>query len=491
MISPTTTPLIPSKNTSKATNMLHCPCHPTTCYGVATSTTIIHSGKVTPINTSTTQRRWSNPSLTWSLNTTCILPYPQILPTYETVTSNWTHPDNIWHNDNIIDPILICNVNPSIQPPHADHLPIYIELDLPIHKANAFPTCDMCDADFKVINDDLKKLLNKWCPAKEILSKEELNNTVDKLVEAIHEVLEHNVPISKLCLYMKRWWMEELTDLKQVKNKLSKVAFCFRGTLDHPAHTEHKAATWKFSHCVEDSKKKHWSKWLENANTNDIYTSNKYINGELMDFSNTCIPTLKMTDTTTGTEMLAIDNSAKAQTLAKIFFPPPPNDPTIPDTAYPKPLRARYTFTHDNIKDAIKKLSPYKAPEIDGIQNVIIQECSDTIIDHLYYIYCAVFLLNTYPDRWLTTLTIVLYKLGKAVYNVAKSYRPISLLKTLGKLLSTLVAADLAYLMEKYQLLPPMQFRGRAGRCMTDAMHLVTQKIKDTWRRKKWPQFSS
>ena len=112
------------------------------------------------------------------------------------MTSNWTHPDNIWHNDNIIDPILICNVNPSIQPPHADHLPIYIELDLPIHKANAFPTCDMCDADLKVINDDLKKLLNKRCPAKEILSKEELNNTVDKLVEAICEVLEHNVLIS-------------------------------------------------------------------------------------------------------------------------------------------------------------------------------------------------------------------------------------------------------------------------------------------------------
>ena len=282
---------------------------------------------------------------------------PQDIPTYETVKSNWTRPDNVWHNDNIIDPVLICDVNPSIQPPHADHLPIYIELDLPICKADAFPTHDMCDADFKVINDDLKKLLNEWCPAKEILSKEELNNTVDKLVEGIREVLEHNVPISKPCPYMKRWWMKELTDLKWVKNKLSKVAFHFRDTLDHPTHTEHKAAAWRFSCCVEDSKWKHWSKWLENANTNSIYTANKYMNGKLMDFSNTHIPTLKMTDTTTGAKMLAINNSAKSQTLAETFFPPPPNNPTIPDTAYPKPLRARYAFTHDNIKDAIKKLS--------------------------------------------------------------------------------------------------------------------------------------
>ena len=90
-----------------------------------------------------------------------------------------------------------------------------------------------------------------------------------------------------------------------------------------------------------------------------------------------------------------------------------------------------------------------------------------------------------YPDCWLTTLTIFLCKPGKTAYHVAKSYQPIGLLETLGKYLSTLVAADLTYLMEKYQLHPPMQFGGRARRCITDVMHLVTQKIKDAWRRKK------
>ena len=90
-----------------------------------------------------------------------------------------------------------------------------------------------------------------------------------------------------------------------------------------------------------------------------------------------------------------------------------------------------------------------------------------------------------YPDCWLTTLTIFLCKPGKTAYHVAKSYQPIGLLETLGKYLSTLVAADLTYLMEKYQLHPPMQFGGQARRCITDVMHLVTQKIKDAWRRKK------
>ena len=29
---------------------------------------------------------------------------PPDIPTYETVMSNWTHPDNIWHNNNTLNP---------------------------------------------------------------------------------------------------------------------------------------------------------------------------------------------------------------------------------------------------------------------------------------------------------------------------------------------------------------------------------------------------
>lgn len=39
--------------------------------------------------------------------TTILLPG---IPTYEMTTSNWTHPDNIWHNNIPTDPITSCNV---------------------------------------------------------------------------------------------------------------------------------------------------------------------------------------------------------------------------------------------------------------------------------------------------------------------------------------------------------------------------------------------
>lgn len=55
----------------------------------------------------------------------------------------------------------------------------------------------------------------------------------------------------------------------------------------------------------------------------------------------------------------------------------------------------------------------------------------------------------------------------------------------LGKLLSALVAVGLSYIAEKHNLLPPSQFGGRPGRCTTDAMHQVVQKIKDARQAKK------
>ena len=79
----------------------------------------------------------------------------------------------------------------------------------------------------------------------------------------------------------------------------------------------------------------------------------------------------------------------------------------------------------------------------------------------------------------------MLRKAGKTAYNIAKAYCPISLLDTLGKLLSTLVAADISYLAEKHLLLFLTQFGSHPGRCTTNVMHLVTQQIKDAWRSKK------
>ena len=198
-----------------------------------------------------------NPLLNLITEHNMIIALPPDIPTYETVTSNWTCPDNIWRNNNPNDPIITCNVDPYIQPPQADHLPIITKLDLPIQRADAFPTWNMWEADFKEINKQLQTLLQEHCPAKKICTKDELESAVNKLVETIQEVLEVVVPATKPCPYMKHWWTKELTELKQVQQRLSKLSFHFRGTPNHPVHVEYKTTANKLNNRID--------KWKENT----------------------------------------------------------------------------------------------------------------------------------------------------------------------------------------------------------------------------------
>ena len=107
------------------------------------------------------------------------------------------------------------------------------------------------------------------------------------------------------------------------------------------------------------------------------------------------------------------------------------------------------------------------------------------IVDHLFFIFRAVFEHGVYHPWWLELTTLVLQKIGKPAYDVAKAYRPIGLIDTIPKVFSTLCAKHLSYLAEKHAMLLPTQFGGRPGRNTTDAMLLVTHKIKDAWRKGK------
>jgi ribonuclease HI len=126
-----------------------------------------------------------------------------------------------------------------------------------------------------------------------------------------------------------------------------------------------------------------------------------------------------------------------------------------------------------------------KAPGPDGVPNVVLKRCMDVLIDRIYYLFRAIFELETYPDEWKESTTVVLRKPGKPSYEAPKAYRPIALLNTLGKLFSTLVADDLSHFCETRHALPRTQFGGRPSHCTSDSMLLLTQSIKDAWRSKK------
>ena len=137
------------------------------------------------------------------------------------------------------------------------------------------------------------------------------------------------------------------------------------------------------------------------------------------------------------------------------------------------------------IHQVIYTLSPYKALGIDHIPNVVLIKCYNVLIDHLISIFRAIFEHRVCHPWWLKSTTLVLQKIGKPAYEVAKAYCPIGLIDTILKVFSMLCAKHLSYLAENHAMLPLTQFGGRPGRNTMDAMLLVAHKIKDAWRRSK------
>jgi hypothetical protein len=94
------------------------------------------------------------------------------------------------------------------------------------------------------------------------------------------------------------------------------------------------------------------------------------------------------------------------------------------------------------------------------------------------------FKLRVYVDKWKESITCVLRKPGKARYDLPKAYRPIALLNTIAKLITSIVAEEITFLAESQQLLPDTHFGGWLGRTTSDSLHLLTDTIKAAWRKK-------
>jgi len=179
---------------------------------------------------------------------------------------------------------------------------------------------------------------------------------------------------------------------------------------------------------------------------------------------------------------MATSNVEKGTALAKGFFPwkPQTQDPQE-GTVYPKACSKASKVTEEQIQKQLKKLKPYKAPGPDSIPNIVLTKNADLLTKRLLPIYVVMLDKNLQYSPWKMFTTVVLCKPGKPHYDVPKAYQPIVLLNTMWKVLSVIVADQISFLTENYQLLPRNHFGGCPGWTTTDAMHLLTLRIKAAW----------
>ena len=106
-------------------------------------------------------------------------------------------------------------------------------------------------------------------------------------------------------------------------------------------------------------------------------------------------------------------------------------------------------------------------------------------MNRLLTIFQAILKYAIYHDPWKEFTTVVHRKPNKPDYESPKAYRPIALLSTTAKVLTSIVAENLSTIIEQHQLLPKTHFRGRPGRLTSDAIQYLVHKIKSAWREDK------
>ncbi|KAI1829205.1 hypothetical protein DTO027I6_9898 [Penicillium roqueforti] len=180
-------------------------------------------------------------------------------------------------------------------------------------------------------------------------------------------------------------------------------------------------------------------------------------------------PSLKIQDLRSPGKLAeTVDQKAEAFRMA--FFPqPPPAD--LADTVsfqYPQPVEFP-PITLQEIQDAVKTAKAGKAPGEDGIPNSLWHKLIEVsvILRMLGQLFNACVRVGYNPTHFQRSITVVLRKQGKSDYQLAKSYRPVALLNTLGKFLEA------------------THLGGRRGISTDHAIHNMIDRIKTAWGKGK------
>lgn len=148
------------------------------------------------------------------------------------------------------------------------------------------------------------------------------------------------------------------------------------------------------------------------------------------------------------------------------------------------PVDSLDLVTVSEVKLVIKDLHCKKAPGSDGVSNRVLKNLSASLILLLVTIFNSAMANCYFPDLWKIADVIGIHKTGKA-RNLPSSYRPISLLISLGKVYERLLSDRLKKIAYAQGLIPNEQFGFRAQHSCVNQVHRITEYILDGFHRKR------
>ncbi|GBM67276.1 hypothetical protein AVEN_201209-1 [Araneus ventricosus] len=141
-------------------------------------------------------------------------------------------------------------------------------------------------------------------------------------------------------------------------------------------------------------------------------------------------------------------------------------------------------FSQQEIYGILKNIPNGKAPEYDGIDNIIVKVIFNSFPSLLLDFFNKCLELKCFPDPLKIGLAMLFHKTGKDEHNI-KSYRPIPLLPTLGKLIEELLLQRFNFQLKTKKTQHPLQYVFRESLSAEDALLHVTSLLEQARRQEK------
>jgi hypothetical protein len=151
-----------------------------------------------------------------------------------------------------------------------------------------------------------------------------------------------------------------------------------------------------------------------------------------------------------------------------------------------KPSPAPIEFTSPSeVKEIIANLRPKKAPGHDGVSNQSLKLLPLKGVVFLTNLTNSIFRIGYFPKDWKLAIVISIRKPQKPPSNPT-SYRPISLLPTMAKLVERVLLSRLGSFMTQQHILPDTQFGFRKGHSTTQQLMRVTSHVTELLNQRKF-----
>jgi endonuclease/exonuclease/phosphatase family metal-dependent hydrolase/ribonuclease HI len=301
----------------------------------------------------------------------------------------------------------------------------------------------------------------------------------DRLMTVVLEAVQALTPRAKPSLYAKRWWTTDLTQLRRVYTYWRNQARTQRrmGHVFPDLEQQANDAAKEYHDAVRRQKKAHWDDFL--ADDSNIWQAAKYLDPHSRSAFDKIPPLTRQDGSTTK------DKAEQAEELLSVFFPPLPA--RIEDEG-PRPQRTAVSMpplTMEEVERRIFAAKSWKAPGDDGLPAMVWKQVWPVVKERVLLLFQTSLDDGEIPTQWRNAKIIPLKKPNKGDYTAAKSWRPISLLSTLGKALESAVAERISHAVETLGLLPTNHFGARKKRSAEQALLLLQEHIYNAWRSKK------